>query len=365
MLISAEPNTESNRLAAIEQRRRSMLYERQSVASAKTAASDWIHRSWMRCLALGQAPDEDPCFQLSSRQHEQRVKDQNNELISTAEPVLKRLADVIASTKYFTVLTDSSGIVLDAKGAIDYSDKRANQIVRVGTDLSESAIGTSAIGTCLVEKRSVWLHRGEHFLSGNRIYSCAGVPVFKSLDECVGMLDLTGIDVPERRELTHLAARASKEIQKAYLRSMCSAGKHARLIQLQWPNSSFDGSNDGLLAVDESGTIIAANQAVKEWLPELALTSTARCEDYFSVGCFDTFIDAMSRGRVANLALWSGLQVAARWYQEPVSASDAPLKVVEAEMIRKAINKARGNVAQAAGALGISRATLYRKLHKH
>lgn len=342
-----------------------MLYDGYPLARATGAETDLISRSWLRCLAYGQTPDEEPCFQLSSRQHERRVKDHNIELISIAEPVLTRLAEVVASTRYFAILTDNEGIVLDAKGAIDYSDKRAGQLTRVGTDLSEPAIGTSAIGTCLVEKQAVWLHRGEHFLLGNRIYSCAGVPIFKSLDDCVGMLDLTGIDVPERRELTHLAARASKEIQKAYLKKMCSLGNQTRLIQLQWPNASFDGSNDGLLAVDESGTILAANQAIKEWLPELNLSSAARCEDYFSVSCFDRFIDAMSRGRVAQLALWSGLQVVARWYQEPVSASDSPLKDVQAEMIRKAINKAKGNVAQAASALGISRATLYRKLHKH
>ena len=39
-----------------------------------------------------------------------------------------------------------------------------------------------------------------------------------------------------------------------------------------------------------------------------------------------------------------------------------PLKDIEAALIRKAVDQARGNVAQAAQALGISRATVYRKL---
>lgn len=38
------------------------------------------------------------------------------------------------------------------------------------------------------------------------------------------------------------------------------------------------------------------------------------------------------------------------------------LRDIEAEVISKAIAQARGNVAQAARALGISRATMYRKL---
>ena len=39
-----------------------------------------------------------------------------------------------------------------------------------------------------------------------------------------------------------------------------------------------------------------------------------------------------------------------------------PLKDVQTDMIREAVNQARGNVAEAARALGISRATVYRKL---
>jgi sigma-54 dependent transcriptional regulator, acetoin dehydrogenase operon transcriptional activator AcoR len=51
--------------------------------------------------------------------------------------------------------------------------------------------------------------------------------------------------------------------------------------------------------------------------------------------------------------------------QPPVSVPPrAPLRDVEIALIRKAVADARGNVAQAAQALGISRATVYRKLGK-
>jgi transcriptional regulator of acetoin/glycerol metabolism len=41
-----------------------------------------------------------------------------------------------------------------------------------------------------------------------------------------------------------------------------------------------------------------------------------------------------------------------------------PLRDVEIALIRKAVADARGNVVKAAQALGISRATVYRKLGK-
>ena len=41
------------------------------------------------------------------------------------------------------------------------------------------------------------------------------------------------------------------------------------------------------------------------------------------------------------------------------------LKAIESDLIRRAMQQARGNVAEAARRLGISRATLYRKISPH
>ena len=47
--------------------------------------------------------------------------------------------------------------------------------------------------------------------------------------------------------------------------------------------------------------------------------------------------------------------------QRPTGAS-VPLKDVETALIRRAVEEARGNVMEAARVLGISRATVYRKI---
>jgi sigma-54 dependent transcriptional regulator, acetoin dehydrogenase operon transcriptional activator AcoR len=79
--------------------------------------------------------------------------------------------------------------------------------------------------------------------------------------------------------------------------------------------------------------------------------------------------DASGRVEPVEVPLWSGLtlQVLARGAgASPVSPVRAekhlPLKDLEAVLIRKAVDEARGNVLQAARTLGISRATVYRKL---
>ena len=49
----------------------------------------------------------------------------------------------------------------------------------------------------------------------------------------------------------------------------------------------------------------------------------------------------------------------------PRTTQSLQLKDVEDHLIRQAVEIARGNVAEAARTLGISRATVYRKLGKH
>ena len=80
--------------------------------------------------------------------------------------------------------------------------------------------------------------------------------------------------------------------------------------------------------------------------------------------------DAARRGdAVLEVPLWSGLRVQARPQladraplPHPAGAERPRLRDVETALIRRAVDDARGNVAEAARALGISRATVYRKL---
>ena len=131
--------------------------------------------------------------------------------------VLAKLA--IAGMRYFAMLTNARGVVIDVQGAVDRHDPRSQLIGRVGVDLSEAAVGTTAIGAALTELTPVWLHRGEHFCDDNSAYSCAGAPLFDPEGHCMGMLDLTGVDVPERPELRHLVARSARAIEDALLLS--------------------------------------------------------------------------------------------------------------------------------------------------
>lgn len=75
--------------------------------------------------------------------------------------MLQELGRAIADTRYFTILTDHNGLVVDVNGAIDRQDRRADLITRIGTDLSGRQLATTAIGAALAELQPVWSHPGE------------------------------------------------------------------------------------------------------------------------------------------------------------------------------------------------------------
>lgn len=335
--------------------------------SANAAAQTWIERSWRRCLASGQRPQQRVTFDVIPAAAARRSDEANRELVQAARPVLDKLGRAIANSRYFAILTDAGGVVIDVNGPIDRSDRRAHLITRIGVDLSERSVGTSAIGAALTELQPVWLHRGEHFFDDTSVYSCAGAPLFGPDGQCVGMLDLTGIEATERPELKHLVAQSARSIENA----LALARPHALLLRLNWPGRTLGDDADGLVCLDGDGWVISVNATARQMLAQLAGESRApiHCSELFAMP-WEMLFDAVRRESPMEAPLWSGLIVqllAQPAGQHVVSHAAAtgqrlPLKDLEATLIRKAVDEARGNVMQAARVLGISRATVYRKL---
>ena len=365
-----------DRLAQIGQARLAVLYGDKPPGSAAPAVESWIERSWRRCLVNGRRPEQAPCFEPVAATALRRTLDANRQLLQAARPVLDKLGRAIADTRYFAILTSRDGVVIEVNGAINRQDRRADLLTRLGTDLSEQQVGTTAIGAALTELQPVWLHRGEHFFDANSDYSCAGAPLFGPDGRCVGMLDLTGIEAAERPELRHLVTQSARSIENALTLSR----PHALLIRLNWPGRALGDETDGLVCVDDHGCVTGANQTARQLLPQLAMAaaSALHCGDLFALP-FELLFDAARRQRGAQahpieVPLWTGLRLHALpllWGQtqpkapqqmDAPAASTRPLKELETALIRQAVDDARGNVLQAARALGVSRATVYRRL---
>ncbi|MDQ0571562.1 transcriptional regulator of acetoin/glycerol metabolism [Variovorax paradoxus] len=363
------------RSLAIAQARRELIHGEAVRARGATRIEPWLARSWQRCIDAGRQPQQRVSFDPVGQSAIREVAERNRALVAAARPVIERVSRAIADTRYFAVLTDARGVVVDVGPLPDGTDDASRcvrSIARVGVDLSEPAIGTSAISTALAEQESVWLHRGEHFFEDTSVYSCAGAPLFGPQGDCIGMLDLTGVQVVERPELRHLAVLSARSIENILvLNQTCELRLH-----LSWPGCPSSEATEGLLCVDASGNVTGANAAARQMLHQpLARSQHAlHCNDLFALP-LNMLFDAARRGdAVLEVPLWSGLRVQVQprrgGKRSPGAAPEAQaetgtqprLRDVETALIRKAVTDARGNVAEAARALGISRATVYRKL---
>ena len=343
------------------------------LGTAPAGIAAWLWRSWWRCLGAGRASSERVEFNAVSREAQRRAQDQHADLLRAARAVMAQLTSAVAGLGYFCLLTDDQGVVLEVQGALDHADRRALAVGRIGVDLSEPGVGTSAIGAALIERAPVWLHRSEHFFDDLAPYSCAGAPVFGPRGQCLGMLDITGIDVRERPELMHLAQRCARAIEDRLLR----AQPHAVLLHLNWPGGPLGQEGEGLLALDGDGQVLGSNAMARQLAPQplRAPNQPLHCGELIAMP-WDAVIERARQrpNEPLPIPLWSGLRLHALAQHGPLLRpapvamasvpAASPLKLSEQVLIQQALLDSGGNIGVAAKALGMSRATLYRRLGK-
>lgn len=360
---------QQERLTRIAQARRVVLEQHQT--DSAPWLSPGIERSWRRCLGLGLDPHQQLMFTTVSASKMREAIDNSRALREAASVVLRSLTRAMLHTQHFAILTNAEGTVIDVFGPVDSHNPHARAIARIGVDLSEAAAGTTAISTTLAELQPVWLHRGEHFFENATVFSCAGAPIFGPDGYCVGMLDLTGVNVPEQPALKHLVEQSARGIENQLVLSQA----YRVLLRLNWPGRVLGDDSDGLVVVSDEGYLVGMNRSAREMLSlGMRWDAYEHCSQVFAMTPSALFDAASARRGPFEVPLWTGLrlQVLACTRLEPatpqrkasVSTQTVPLKDIETALIIKAVEDAHGNVQQAARVLGISRATVYRKLGK-
>ncbi len=356
-------------ITAIEQARRSVLEH--GLSADLKGIKPWLAASWQRCLRAGLAVDRPTDFEPIANSAQQEVLQANDAFLAAARPRVAQLAGLAAGLGYFSLLTDKHGVVIDFAGRIDHQDPDAAAIARVGVNLSESVLGTSAISTALSERHPVGLHQHEHFLNAASVFTCAGAPVFDPLGRCVGMLDLTGIRVREHPHLVGLVAQMAQQITQGWLATTA----HELCLVLGWPalNRAEPAIEFGRIWIDKNGFLCGANAGALHTLPELASMQTRSSPYHLSELFARPATDIQQLGKKSGQSvgqsvlapLWSGLEVHLSCATlAPAAAVPAHMGDVKVALIKQAVVSARGNVNEAAHRLGISRATIYRVLGK-
>ncbi len=299
-----------------------------SCAHQKSALSP-IVASWRRCMTVHNlAPEQTRRPHRLTEAELNIVREAAGQLEACASDELDRLFSMLGKAGCCILLTDRSGVALERRGTA--ADDREFQDLGLwtGTVWTEASVGTNGIGTAIADERAVSVHRGQHFLSTNVGLSCTSAPIRDHKGAVAGVLDISTCRYDAGETMLSILAQAVRDAAaRIELNLFRAAFPGARFIML--PNETAAA----LLAVDRHDLVLGATRSAR---------STLKLDD---------------RRIEAGLPAADLLQDAA------VSVGE-DLDELERAMLRRVLSRERGNVSRAAASMGISRATLYRKLKK-
>ena len=301
----------------------------ETAIQAGQAARSPIAASWARSASLHR-------LHPAARVTEARVtaqelalaRDRLGALLPTAAPHLDRLFQVVGGLGGCVVLADAEGIAVDRRGNPGDDDSFESSGLWTGAVWSEAQAGTNGIGTCLAEGRAVTIHRDQHFLARNIGLSCSSAPVHGPEGDLLAVIDVSTARPDLADAVAGLVGTTVAEVARKV---------EADLFHRQFPRARMvvvpgpDRGAGALLAVDADDLVVGATRAARQQLGRTG--------------------DLAARPRpVADLL---GLDTHDR------------IEDAERSVLSRALARSGGNVSAAARALGLSRATLHRKLGRH
>ncbi len=298
---------------------------RDNAATARSA----LAASWSRSLVnYGLDPDHRrPPNRLTQAEFTQ-AQERLGALVRESQTAMDRLFQMVGEAGCCVLLTDRNGVPLDRRGLAGDDADFTRLGLWTGMVWSEASEGTNGVGTCLAEGRALTIDRDQHFLTRNIELACSVAPIWDARGRLVAALDVSTCRCDLTPAMLKLIAATTVEAaHKIEANHFRAAFSHARIVVADQPGRS----PGALLAVDREDLVIGANRAARLAfdLTDERLANPFPANDLLARDEF-RLVDDLSTG--------------------------------ERGVVQRALSRARGNVSAAARLLGISRATMHRKL---
>src|SRR6266446_361139 len=227
-------------------------------ASPDAAAPEHVRRSWQRCVdEYGLDPESKAQPVLVSHQELLVRKEQNLELVSLADAEMAHLYGQLAGSGQSIILTDRDGVLLSYRGDPSFKGAASRTGLAPGAMWSERYGGTNGMGTCLLERRPLIVHREQHFLARNIGLTCCAAPIFDHRSELVAVLDASG---ESDRAQQHTLVLVNMSAQMIENRLFLHRFRDAFIVRFHSRPELVGMWSEGIIALDLAGAITAADR---------------------------------------------------------------------------------------------------------
>lgn len=351
--------------------------------------SEAVIQSWTRCIQAERATTESLSFTPVTRSRIDSAVARNRLLLEAGQEDLRQLQALLAGTGCKVILTDARCVVVHASPTEREHGPLMWLAGRIGVDLSEACVGTTAPGMVAISGQSCTVQGAEHYFALNRGLHCAAAPIRDVRGDLAAVLDLSC----EGREFQFDAAALARTYAAAIEnRLLVRQARPFVLLRFQATPQLLHTPLEGLAAVDECGQLLWMNAAGRSLLqaPRSPREDTT-VERTFGLP-LAPLIAAARAGRLLWHGLPNGLKLCllaqteqhATYPAPPPAAPAAPmparplpesaaaaaaapedgarLRDASQQLIDKTLAACAGNVSRAARELGVSRGLIYRHL---
>lgn len=227
--------------------------------SSGTTIDEITLASWKRCREdYYLDPDKGPEPTIIERPDlEHRLEDYCR-LLDIARPEMSNLYQQLAGSGHAIMLTDREGVLLNYIGDPRFTDAAARAGMQIGAVWSELAQGTNGMGTCLVERKPLVIHKRSHFFTHNIRLTCAAAPVFDPHGEILAVLDASS---ESRMAQQHTMVLLNMSAQVIENRAFFCAMRDVFVVRFHSRAEFISTLGEGAIAFDPDGKVVAINRS--------------------------------------------------------------------------------------------------------
>ena len=215
--------------------------------------------SWQRCHCdHGLDPETAPDPVVIPRGDLKDRQERCARLLEIARPEMTNLYQQLAGSGHAIMLTDRDGVLLNYIGDPSFTDTAAQLGIQTGAVWSEAIQGTNGMGTCLVEKKPLVVHRGSHFFERNAGLTCAAAPIFDPNGDVLAILDASSEATLAQQHTMVLLNMAAQVVENRVF--FCAMGE-AYIFRCHSRVEFIGTLGEGLIAFTPEGRILAVNRS--------------------------------------------------------------------------------------------------------